>query len=164
LTGKLGKKDKQMKNDEEKEIFFKGSDVPEGNPPGEEIRAILKGCRTIAVVGLSDRPERDSHRVACYLKKKGYRIIPVNPDKNEILGEQCYPELSAIPEPVDIVNIFRAVEAIPGIVKEAIRIKAGAIWMQLGLTHNESAKKARSEGICVVQSRCLMVEHRKLLG
>ncbi|MGV8056849.1 MAG: CoA-binding protein [Smithellaceae bacterium] len=153
-----------MKSDEEKVNSYNNCDVPDGNPPVKEIRTLLRGCRTIAVVGLSDRPDRDSHRVASYLKKKGYRIIPVNPVKTKIMGEKCYPNLSAIPEPVDIVNIFRAVEAIPGIVEEAIMIKAGTIWMQLGLTHNESARKARSTGICVVQNRCLMVEHKKLLG
>lgn len=153
-----------MKSDEEKVESYDGGDINDDNPPDEELLSILKGCRTIAVVGLSDRPERDSHRVASYLKEKGYRIIPVNPVKTEIMGEKCYSDLSAIPEPVDIVNIFRAVEAIPGIVEEAIGIKAGTIWMQRGLTHKESAKKARSAGICVVQSRCLMVEHKKLLG
>ena len=144
--------------------LYHGSDVPDGNPPAKEMQAMLRSCQTIAVVGLSDRSDRDSYRVASYLKEKGYRIIPVNPVKNEILGEKCYPDLSSIPEPVDIVNIFRAVEAIPGIVEKAIRIKARAIWMQLGLAHNESARKARSAGICVVQSRCLMVEHKKMLG
>jgi uncharacterized protein len=153
-----------MKSDEEKANSYKGSDVPDSNPPGEEMLAILKGCRTIAVVGLSDRPERESHKVAAYLKEKGYRIIPVNPAKAEIMGEKCYPDLSAIPEQVDIVDIFRDVEAIPGIVEEAIGIKAGVVWMQLGLAHNESARKARLAGIPVVQSRCLMVEHKKLLG
>lgn len=153
-----------MKSDEEKENSSNGSDVPADNPPVEEMRTILRGCRTIAVVGLSDQPDRVSHRVASYLKEKGFRIIPVNPVKTEIMGEKCYPDLSAIPEPVDIVDIFRAVEAIPGIVEEAIGIKAGAIWMQLGLAHNESARKARAAGLCVVQNRCLMVQHKKLLG
>jgi len=153
-----------MKTDEEKVNFLNDMNVPDDNPPMEEMQAILKCCRTIAVVGLSDSPDRASYRVALYLKNKGYRIIPVNPAKNEIMGEKCYPDLSSIPEPVDIVDIFRAVEAIPEIVKEAIRIKTGTIWMQLGLTHNESARKARSAGICVVQSQCLMVEHKKLLG
>lgn len=153
-----------MDNKEEKVNSHKVDETPDSNPPREEILSILNGCKTIAVVGLSDRPDRDSYRVASYLKKKGYRIIPVNPVKTEIMGEKCYPDLSAIPEPVDIVNIFRGVEAIPGIVEEAIGIKAGAVWMQVGLVHNESAKKARQAGICVVQSRCLMVEHHKLLG
>jgi uncharacterized protein len=153
-----------MKSDEEKMNSDNGNAVHPGNPPVEEIRALLKDCRTIAVVGLSDRPERMSHCVASYLKEKGYRIIPVNPAKTEIMGEKCYPDLSAIPEPVDVVDIFRAVEEIPGIVEEAIAIKAGVIWMQLGLAHAEAAGKARSAGICVVQNQCLMIQHKKLLG
>ena len=140
-TEKIGRENESMKTKEENVNVYDGGDAPDGNPPGEEMLAILKGCRTIAVVGLSDRPDRASYRVASYLKEKGYRVIPVNPVKNEIMGEKCYPDLSAIPEPVDIVDIFRDVEAIPGIVEEAIGIKAGAIWMQLGLTHNESARK-----------------------
>ena len=87
-------------------------EVPDSNPPGDEVAEMLKSCRTIAVVGLSDRPERDSHRVASYLKEKGYRIIPVNPKQTEILGEKCYSNLTMIPDPVDIVNIFRVVDAI----------------------------------------------------
>ncbi|OPY15723.1 MAG: hypothetical protein A4E74_02156 [Syntrophus sp. PtaB.Bin075] len=153
-----------MKRENEKEDLNSGSDAPGGNPPGEEMATILKSCRTIAVVGLSDRPDRASYRVAAYLKGKGYRIIPVNPTRKEIMGEKCYPNLASITEPVDIVDIFRDVDAIPEVVEEAIGIKAGAIWMQLGLVHNEAAKKARSAGICVVQSRCLMVEHKNLVG
>jgi uncharacterized protein len=99
-----------------------------------------------------------------YLKKKGYRIIPVNPAKDKILGEKSYPDLSSIPEKVDIVDIFRAVEAIPGIVDEAIKIGAGAVWMQLGLAHNESAEKARGAGLFVVQSKCMKKEHSRLFG
>jgi len=154
----------KMKSDEEKMNSDNGGPAPDGNPPEDELRVLLKGCRTVAVVGLSDRPERKSHSVAAYLKEKGYRIIPVNPGKTEIMGEKCYPDLFAIPEPVDVVDIFRDVEAIPGIVEEAIAIKAGVIWMQLGLAHNESARKARSAGICVVQNLCLMMQHKKLLG
>lgn len=153
-----------MNSEKEKARFSPDRNAPDDNPPDEQVLAILRGCRTIAVVGLSDRPDRDSYRVAAYLKKKGYRIIPVNPAKNEIMGERCYPNLAAIPEPVDIVDIFRAVEAIPEIVEEALKINAGTIWMQRGLSHRESAEKARSAGKCVVQSRCIMMEHNKLLG
>ena len=159
-----GRKKDHMKSDEEKKDSHSGNDAPEENPRREEILTLLKNCRTIAVVGLSDNPDRYSHKVASYLKAKGYRIIPVNPVKTEIMREKCYPDLSSIPEQIDIVDIFRAEEAIPGIVDEAIRIKAGAIWMQLGLSHNQSAKKARAAGICVVQNRCLMVQHERLLG
>jgi len=152
-----------MQNNEAKINSDGGREAPEDNPSPKELLELLRSCRTIAVVGLSDNPGRDSHIVAAYLKSKGYRIIPVNPDKTEIMQEKCYPNLSSIPEPVDIVDIFRAVEAVPGIVDEAIGIKAGAVWMQLGLSHNESAQKARAAGICVVQNRCIMVQHEKLL-
>jgi len=134
------------------------------NPGDEEVADMLRGCRTIVVVGLSDRPDRDSYRVGAYLKEKGYRIIPVNPAKSEILGEKCYPDLASISEPIDIVDIFRAVEAIPGIVDEAVKIGAGCVWMQRGLSHDESAGKARTAGLFVVQSCCIMVEHKRLLG
>jgi len=138
--------------------------ITDGNPTGEEVLKIFGNCRTIAVVGLSDRPDRDSYRVAKYLKAKGFRIIPVNPAKTEILGEKSYPDLTSIPDPVDVVDIFRAVEAIPGIVEEAVRIGAGCVWMQQGLSHDESADKARAAGLFVVQSRCIMVEHKKMIG
>lgn len=152
-----------MNIEEKKSNLSSGSNETESNPSSDKIQDILSGCRTIAIVGLSDQPDRASYRVGSYLKKKGYRIIPVNPFKRKIMGEKCYPDLSAIPEPVDIVDIFRDIEAIPEIVEEAIEIKAGTVWMQLGLVHNEAARKARKAGLCVVQSRCLMVEHKKLL-
>lgn len=137
-------------------------EFPESNPLDEEIRKILETSRTIAVVGLSDKPERDSYKVAAYLKEHGYTIIPVNPAKTEILGEKSFPDLASIPSPVDIVDIFRNVDAIPGIVDEAIGIRAKVVWMQLGLAHNESARKATAAGLVAVQSKCLKVEHQKL--
>jgi predicted CoA-binding protein len=137
-------------------------EFPESNPLDEEIRKILANSRTIAVVGLSDKPERDSYKVAVYLKEHGYTIIPVNPAKTEILGEKSFPDLASIPSPVDIVDIFRNVDAIPGIVDEAIGIRAKVVWMQLGLAHNESARKATAAGLVAVQSKCLKVEHQKL--
>jgi len=115
-------------------------------------------------VGLSDKPERDSYRVAKYLKEHGYEIIPVNPTKSEILGEKSYPDLASIPSPVDIVDIFRNIEAVPGIVEEAIKIKAKVVWMQLGLAHNKSAQKAKDSGLVAVQSKCIKVEHARLMG
>lgn len=138
-------------------------EFPESNPLEDEIRDILKNSKTIAIVGLSDKPERDSYNVAEYLKDHGYTIIPVNPAKSEILGEKSYPDLASIPGPVDIVDIFRKVDAIPAIVDEAIKIKTKAIWMQLGLAHNKSAQKARDAGIVAVQSKCIKVEHGKLM-
>ena len=123
-----------------------------------------KKNKVVAVVGLSDKPARDSYRVADYLKNHGYTIIPVNPTKQEILGEKSYPDLTSIPGQVDIVDIFRNVSAIPGIVDEAIRIKAKVVWMQLGvLAHNDSADKARDAGLKVVQSKCMKIEYAKLV-
>jgi predicted CoA-binding protein len=134
------------------------------NPTEDEIRDILENYTTVAVVGLSDKPERASHAVAKYLKEHGYTVIPVNPYKSEILGEKSYPDLASIPRQVDIVNIFRNIDAIPGIVDEAIKIKAKVIWMQLGLEHDESAQKAREAGLVAVQSKCIKVEHAKLMA
>jgi predicted CoA-binding protein len=119
---------------------------------------ILDRYRTIAVVGLSPKPERDSHRVARFLKEHGYRIIPVNPGQKEILGEKCYPALSEIPEPVEIVDVFRRPEAIPEIADEAVRIGAKVFWMQLGIRHDEAAKKLAESGIEVIMDRCIKIE------
>lgn len=139
-------------------------EFPQSNPLEAEIREILENSKTIAIVGLSDKPERESFKVAEYLKDHGYTIIPVNPAQAEILGEKSYPDLASIPVPVDIVDIFRNVEAIPGIVEEAIKIKAKVVWMQQGLAHNASAQKARDAGLVAVQSKCLKIEHGKLLA
>jgi predicted CoA-binding protein len=139
-------------------------EFPDSNPLNEDIRNLLQKAKRIAIVGLSDRPERDSNRVAAYLKDRGYVIVPVNPGKSQILGEPCYPDLKSVPGKIDIVDIFRTVDAIPGIVDEAIAIGAGAVWMQLGLAHRASAEKARRAGLDVVQSKCIKVEHGKLAG
>jgi len=126
------------------------------------IAEIVKNYRVVAVVGLSADPDRPSYRVAQYLKEHGYRIIPVNPGCREILGEKCYPSLKDIPFPVEVVDVFRKVEAIPAIVEEAIRMGAKAVWMQLGLVEPESAQKAKEAGLKVVMDRCLKVEHAML--
>jgi len=126
------------------------------------ITAILKDYRVVAVVGLSSDPARPSYRVAEYLQHHGYRIIPVNPGCREVLGEKCYPTLKDIPFPVEVVDIFRKVEAIPAIVEEAIQVGAQAVWMQLGLVEPESAQKARKAGLQVVMDYCLKVEHARL--
>ena len=136
--------------------------MPDANPDDPEIAALLKSAKTIVVVGLSGNPEKDSHRVASYLQGKGYRIVPVNPMEARILGETSYPDLLAIPFSVDIVDVFRKVEAIPEVVEQSIAIKARAVWMQRGLAHHESAEKARNSGMIVVQSKCLKVEHQRL--
>lgn len=137
-------------------------EMPDGNPPDDEVKAILEESRTVAVVGMSSKPERDSHKVAAYLKEHGYRVIPVNPSEDEILGEKSYAKLEDIPGKVDVVDIFRKPGAIPAIVDSAIAIGAGAVWMQLGLAHHESAEKARAAGLKVVQSKCMKVEHSRL--
>ena len=125
----------------------------------DEIAEILKTYRVVAVVGLSSNPDRPSHQVARYLQEHGYRIIPVNPGCREVLGETCYARLGDIPFPVDVVDIFRNVEAIPAIVDEAITVGAKAVWMQQGLEEPGSARKAKQAGLRVVMDRCLKIEH-----
>lgn len=135
------------------------------NPGDETLKDLLEGCRTVAVVGLSKKPERDSFKVARYLKERGYRIIPVNPGlKDEVLGEKPYPSLAAIPVPVDIVDIFRRSEDVPGVVEEALPLKPKAVWFQLGIVNEEAAERAAGEGITVVMDRCMKKEHGRLLG
>ena len=123
---------------------------------------ILNSSKTIAVVGLSPKPDRPSYRVASYLKEQGYRIIPVNAYASEILGETCYPDLRSIPEQVDVVDIFRRSERVPAIVEEAIEIGAKAVWMQEGVINEEAATRAREAGLLVVMDKCMLKEHRKL--
>lgn len=128
----------------------------------DTIKRILTEFKTIAVVGLSPKTDRPSYRVANYLKSKGYRIIPVNPNATEILGERCYPNLSSIPERVEVVDIFRRSEDVPPIVDEAIKIGARAIWMQEGIVNEEAAKKAEKAGLLVVMDKCMYKEHARL--
>ena len=123
---------------------------------------LLRTSRTIAVVGLSNKRWRPSYGVSEYMQREGYRIIPVNPELGEVLGEKCYPTVDAVPEPVDIVNIFRRPEAVPEIVDAAIRVGAKAVWMQEGVIHEAAAKRAKEAGLVVVMDRCLLKEHRKL--
>jgi predicted CoA-binding protein len=126
------------------------------------IEALLRQIRTIAVVGLSPNPFRPSHGVAEYMQRHGYRIVPVNPGHTVILGERCYPDLEAVPEPVDLVNVFRRPEQVPPVVEAAIRIGAPALWLQEGVIHEEAAARARAAGLFVVMDRCLLKEHRLL--
>jgi len=123
---------------------------------------ILKNSRVIAVVGLSANPERPSNIVATYLKSKGYRIIPVNPGEKTILGETSYPDLSSIPEKVDVVDIFRKSEDVPPIVQEAIKIGAKAVWMQEGVVNQGAASAAEKAGFKVVMDKCMRKEYMKL--
>ena len=133
----------------------------------EEIRSILEKYKTIAVVGLSKNPDKDSHRVAKYLKTKGYHIIPINPFAEVILGEECYKSLLDVPETIEIVDIFRPAKDVPPIVDQAIELtkKLGnprVIWMQLGIVNEKAARLARDAGLNVVMDRCMMVEHKRL--
>ena len=123
---------------------------------------ILGQARTIAVVGLSARRFRPSHGVAEYLQRAGYRIIPVNPKIAEVLGERSYASLDEVPEPVDIVDIFRRPEHVPAIVEAAIRKGAKTIWMQEGVVHEEAARRAESAGLAVIMDRCILKEHKRL--
>ena len=125
---------------------------------------ILKSARVIAVVGLSPEPDRPSYRVASYLKEHGYTIIPVNPQEEEILGERSYPALSSIPEPVDVVDIFRRSEEVLDIVEQAIRIGAKAVWMQEGVINEAAATRAKEAGLLVVMDKCMLKEHQKWGG
>lgn len=122
---------------------------------------ILREANTIAVVGLSPKPERPSNQVAAYLLAAGYHVIPVNPGHTQILGLQTYPDLASIPVPVDIVDIFRNAKEVPALVEAAIAIKAKAVWMQLGIIHEEAAAKARAAGLIVVMNRCLKIDHQQ---
>ena len=128
------------------------------NPSREEIKSILENAGAIAVVGLSDNPERTSHQVAAAMKHRGYRIIPVNPNAESVLGERCYPSLRDIPEPVDIVNVFRRPEHTPEVAREAAEIGAKVLWLQLGIVNEEAAEIARQAGMTVIMDRCIKVE------
>lgn len=119
---------------------------------------ILKRFKTFAVVGLSPRPERPSNDVASFLKRNGYRIVPVNPGHREILGETCYPDLISIPFPIEVVDIFRRSELVMPVVDQAIQIGAKAVWMQLGVINEGAAEKARAAGLAVVMDRCPKIE------
>jgi hypothetical protein len=132
--------------------------------PAPAIRKIVKETRTIAVVGLSSRPDKAGHYVPAYLQQHGYRIIPINPNLMEALGEKAYARLSDIPEPVDLVLIFQRSANVPPFVAEAIQIGAKSIWMQLGIAHPQAAAEAEAAGLDVVQNACMMVEHRALGG
>ena len=123
---------------------------------------LLRSSRVIAVVGLSSDPFRPSHGVAEYLQDAGYRIIPVNPNETEVLGEKSYARLEDVPENIDIVDIFRRSEYVPEIVESAIRVGARAVWMQEGVVHEAAASRAREAGLTVVMDRCALKEHRKL--
>ena len=126
------------------------------------IPELLKTSRTIAVVGLSSKRFRPSYGVAEYMQRNGYRVIPVNPFEQTVLGEKCYPDLDSVAERVDIVDVFRRPEFVPEIVEAAIRIGARAVWMQEGVVHEGAAERARSAGLTVVMDRCILKDHARM--
>jgi predicted CoA-binding protein len=132
--------------------------MPFENPSRERIKELLESAGNIAVVGLSDKPDRASHMVAAVMQSKGYRIIPVNPNATEILGETCYAALADIPEPVDIVNVFRRSDQVLSIAEQAVQIKAKVFWLQLGIYNEDAAKLCADNGLEVVMDRCIKVE------
>lgn len=132
-------------------------------PNDSVLKEVLLNTKTIAVVGLSDKSFRDSHMVASYMQRAGYRIIPVNPALSKVLGETCYPDLEAMPKQVDMVDVFRRSQFVPPIADQAIAIGAKSLWLQLGVRHDGAAEKARQAGLVVVQDLCLKIEHARLM-
>ncbi len=132
----------------------------------ESLSILLESANTLAVVGIKDRPSEDAFRIPLYMQRAGYRIVPVNPKLERVLDEACYRNLAEFEGPTDIVNLFRASEHVPGHVDEILSLETPprAVWMQLGIHHGESAQRLREAGIEVVQDRCIMVDHRRLLG
>jgi uncharacterized protein len=128
------------------------------------LRRILRDCRTIAVVGLSANWYRPSYFAAKYMQDKGYRIVPVNPNYRDVLGQKCYPDLRSISEPVDIVDCFRKPEEMVAIARDAVAIHARVLWMQLGIRNLEAAKIANDAGLEVVMDHCVKIEHARILG
>lgn len=125
---------------------------------------VLREARTVAVVGLSDDPSRPSNGVARYLQANGYRIVPVNPGRARILGETCYPDLASVPVQVDVVDVFRRPEHCAGVAREAVRIGAKVLWLQLGVVSEEARRIAEAAGLTVVMDRCMKIEHARLIG
>ena len=139
-------------------------EIPQYNAPAKPIEELLRKARTIAIVGLSDKIERDSYQVAEYLQQQGYRIIPVNPRCSEILGEKCYSSLTEVPVPVDIVDVFRRPDVIAGLAEETLALptRPQGFWMQIGIVNNAAAARMVEAGLTVVQSKCIKVLHRQL--
>src|SRR5881296_33725 len=138
--------------------------LPDGaEASADTILELLKKYKTIAVVGLSSNPMRPSHGVTEHMQAKGYRIIPVNPNETEVLGEKSYARLEDVPEKIEIVDVFRRVEEVAAVVESAIRVGAKAVWMQLGVENEVAAERARAAGLTVVEDSCILIEHRKRL-
>lgn len=130
----------------------------------EVIARLVRTARTVAVVGVSARPDRPSHQIAQYLHQQGFRVFPVNPALREFRGMQVYPDLASVPEHIDIVDVFRRPESVPPVAEQAIEVGAGALWLQLGIVEEESCRKAAAAGLDVVADRCILVDHRNLTG
>jgi predicted CoA-binding protein len=138
--------------------------LPDGAGGGADpILEILKKYKSIAVVGLSSNPMRSSYGVTEYMKSAGYRIIPVNPNETEVLGEKSYARLEDVPETIEIVNVFRRAEELAAVVESAIRVGAKVVWMQLGVENAVAAERARAAGLAVLEDSCILIEHRKRL-
>lgn len=133
------------------------------NPPEDQIRELLTRVRRVAVVGLSPRPERDSHRVAQYLQARGYEIVPVYPREERILGQQVYRRVRDIPGGVDLVDVFRRGQDLPEVVEDALAARAPALWFQIDCVNEDAAARATAAGATVVMDRCIMVDHARLL-
>jgi predicted CoA-binding protein len=131
------------------------------NPAADPILEILEQFKTIAVVGLSSNPSRASYEVTEYMQSVGYKIIPVNPNETEVLGEKSYARLEDVPEKIEIVDVFRRAEDVPPVVESAIRVGAKVVWMQLGIENAEAAERALAAGLIVVEDACVLVEHRR---
>lgn len=127
------------------------------------IRRLLQTSKVIALVGASENPYRDSNRIMRFLMDEGYVVHPVNPRYETVLGRRCYPNLASVPDRIDIVDVFRNPDAVPGIVDEAIAVKAHALWLQSGIVHDSAAQKAEERGITVIMDRCIAVDHRRLI-
>jgi predicted CoA-binding protein len=130
----------------------------------QTMKDILASAKTIASVGLSSNPAKESFGIAAYLKSQGYRVIPVNPTATEILDERSYPDLESVPEKIDVVQVFRKPEDVPPVVDSAIKSGAKVVWMQEGIVNEEAAEKARAAGLQVVMDACMRVMHRRLIG
>ncbi|HPT70511.1 MAG TPA: CoA-binding protein [Syntrophomonas sp.] len=130
----------------------------------ETKRKVLADCKTVAIVGLSDDPQRASHRIGKYLKENGYKIVPVNPKLTEVLGEKAYPDLTSIPFKVDLVDVFRRQSDIDAVVEEALKINPKAVWLQMGLTCPGDKNRINDAGADLVEDCCVMVEHRRLMN
>jgi predicted CoA-binding protein len=128
------------------------------------MKDILSSAKTVASVGLSSNPEKESYWIVSYLKEQGYHIIPVNPTAPEILGEKAYPNLESVPEKIDVVQVFRKPEDVPPVVEDAIKVGAKVVWMQEGIVNEEAARKARAAGLQVVMDACMRATHQRLIG